>query len=176
MSIPRPARISLAARRSLTMPPRKISHPIHGRNWLCHRSGYGDHRRMGLSSPQPAFQQQSVCHGRTAQGRRVGRPKKYGDHHGTTTSRATAHKEHATETAVNLYGARRTVLFATSIVMRKTLTCPIRVMWVYRPARWVALFTSDLSLSVTQIRMGKPAGTETCSCSDHLHGAGRLDS
>jgi hypothetical protein len=85
------------------------------------------------------------------QGRRFGRPKKYGDYLGTTTSLAIAHQEHATEIAVNLYGTTRTVLFATSIVMQKTLKCPIRVVWVYRRTRWVALFTTNLSLSVAQI-------------------------
>jgi hypothetical protein len=84
-------------------------------------------------------------------GRRVGRSKKYGDHHVTATSRATAHKQHPTEIAVDPYGAGRTVLFAKPIVIQKTLKCPIRVVWVYRPTRWVALFTSYLSLTVTQI-------------------------
>ena len=37
------------------------------------------------------------------------------------------------------------------IVMLKTLKCQVRVVWVYRKNQWVALFTTDLSLSVTQI-------------------------
>jgi transposase len=35
--------------------------------------------------------------------------------------------------------------------MLKTLKCPIRVVWVYRQSRYVALFTTDLSLSNEQI-------------------------
>ncbi len=37
------------------------------------------------------------------------------------------------------------------IFMLKTLKCPVRVVWVYRRTRWVALFTTDLHLSVEQI-------------------------
>jgi len=35
--------------------------------------------------------------------------------------------------------------------MLKTLKCPVRVVWVYRKTQWVALFTTDLRLSVEQI-------------------------
>ena len=35
--------------------------------------------------------------------------------------------------------------------MVKTLKCPIKVVWVYRKTKWVALFSTDLSLSVEQI-------------------------
>ena len=52
---------------------------------------------------------------------------------------------------VNLYGRVRTVLAYDQVVMVKTLKCPIRVVWVYRRTQWVALFTTDLSLSVTEI-------------------------
>src|SRR5664279_2721062 len=37
------------------------------------------------------------------------------------------------------------------VVMVKTLKCPVRVVWVFRKTQWVALFTTDLELSVTQI-------------------------
>ena len=83
--------------------------------------------------------------------KRAGRPKKYGQHHGTTTSLAEANRERARETIVNLYGRLRTVWAYEQIVMQKTLKCPIRVVWVYRRTQWVALFTTDLSLSVTEI-------------------------
>ena len=35
--------------------------------------------------------------------------------------------------------------------MLKTLKCSVRVVWVFRKTQWVALFTTDLDLSVTQI-------------------------
>ena len=35
--------------------------------------------------------------------------------------------------------------------MLKTLQCPVRVVWVFRKTQWVAMFTTDLELSVTQI-------------------------
>jgi hypothetical protein len=31
------------------------------------------------------------------------------------------------------------------------LKCPVRVVWVFRKTQWVALFTTDLDLSVSQI-------------------------
>jgi hypothetical protein len=83
--------------------------------------------------------------------KRAGRPTKYGKHLGTTTSLAKANRDRAEEMVVNLYGKKRPVLFSQCIVMQKTLKCPIRVVWVYRRTQWVALFTTDLSLSVTEI-------------------------
>ncbi|TVQ92603.1 MAG: transposase, partial [Chromatiaceae bacterium] len=35
--------------------------------------------------------------------------------------------------------------------MLKTLRCPVRVVWVYRKTQWVALMTTDITLSVEQI-------------------------
>ena len=35
--------------------------------------------------------------------------------------------------------------------MLKTLKCAVRVVWVYRKSSWIALFTTDLDLSVEQI-------------------------
>ena len=35
--------------------------------------------------------------------------------------------------------------------MLKSIKCPVRVVWVFRKTQWVALFTTDLTLSVTQI-------------------------
>ena len=52
---------------------------------------------------------------------------------------------------VNLYGKRRKVIAYDRIVMLKTLKRSVRVVWVFRQTRWVALFTTDLNLSVTQI-------------------------
>ena len=35
--------------------------------------------------------------------------------------------------------------------MLKTMKCPVRVVWVYRQTRYVAIMTTDLTLSVEQI-------------------------
>jgi hypothetical protein len=81
----------------------------------------------------------------------AGRPRKYGDKLGTTSSLALINRERAREMTVNLYGKVRTVLAYDQVVMQKTLKCRIRVVWVYRRKQWVALFSTDLTLSVAQI-------------------------
>lgn len=57
----------------------------------------------------------------------------------------------ASQYDVNLYGRRRTVVAHDRVVMLKTLKCAVRVVWIYRQTRWVALFSTDLTLSVRQI-------------------------
>jgi len=52
---------------------------------------------------------------------------------------------------VNLYGKQRDVCAYDAVVMLKTLKCPVRVVWVFRKTQWIAMFTTDLELSVTQI-------------------------
>ena len=52
---------------------------------------------------------------------------------------------------VNLYGKQRDVQAYERIVMLKSLKCSVRVVWVYRRTQWVAMFTTDLTLSVAQI-------------------------
>jgi len=39
----------------------------------------------------------------------------------------------------------------TNVVMLKTLKCPVRVVWVFRKTQWIALFSTDLNLSIKQI-------------------------
>jgi len=81
----------------------------------------------------------------------AGRPRKYGCKLGTASSLASEYRDQASEYTVNLYGRERTVLAYDHVFMVKTLKCPIRVVWVYRKTQWVALFTTDLSLSVAEI-------------------------
>jgi Transposase DDE domain len=52
---------------------------------------------------------------------------------------------------VFLYGKKREVQAYSQAVMLKTMKCPVRVVWVYRKTRYVALMTTDLTLSVEQI-------------------------
>ena len=83
--------------------------------------------------------------------RKRGRPRIYGAKLGTTSSLAEMQREQARELEVNLYGSQKTVLACDRVVMLKTLKCPVRVVWVYRRTSWVALFTTDLTLSVAEI-------------------------
>ena len=81
----------------------------------------------------------------------LGRPKKYGDKMGNATTLACEFQKRATTYSVNLYGKQRDVVAFDNIVMLKTLKCAVRVVWVYRRSQWVALFTTDLDLTVEQI-------------------------
>jgi len=82
---------------------------------------------------------------------RPGRPRKYGQRLGNAAELAEAMRDHANTYTLHLYGALREVLAAERVVMLKTLRCRVRVVWVYRKTRWVALVTTDLDLSVAQI-------------------------
>jgi len=81
----------------------------------------------------------------------VGRNKKYGDRMGTTTEVATMMKAQAKSYSVFLYGKQREVMASPITLMLKTLRCPVQVVFIYRRTQWIALFTTDLSLSVTQM-------------------------
>lgn len=60
-------------------------------------------------------------------------------------------KAQASQLRVFLYGGYRDVMFYSTVVMLKTLKCPVRVVWVFRKNQWVALFSTDLDLSIKQI-------------------------
>ena len=47
--------------------------------------------------------------------------------------------------------ALRDVLATTNVVMLKILKCPVRVVWVFCKTQWIALFSTDLDLSIEQI-------------------------
>jgi len=81
-----------------------------------------------------------------------GRKCKYGYLLGNASELAAEFYSQAkTVTISNLYGKRRDVLAYDQVFMLKTLKCPVHVVWVYRKTQWVALFSTDLSLSVEQI-------------------------
>ena len=80
-----------------------------------------------------------------------GRPRKYGLRLGSVTEMAHQLQAGAIRYTVHLYGKPREVLAYDRIVLLKTLQCPVRVVWVFRKTQWVALFTTDLQLSVTQM-------------------------
>ena len=80
-----------------------------------------------------------------------GRPKKYGSRLGSCAEMATAFIAHAATYHVFLYGKYREVNAFSQIVMLKTIKCPVRVVWVFRKTQWIAIFSTDLELSVEQI-------------------------
>ncbi len=80
-----------------------------------------------------------------------GRPKKYGHKLGSAKTLAEQFINLTTTYSVSLYSKQRDVLAYDRVVMLKTLKCAVRVVWVYRKSNWVALFTTDLDLSVEQI-------------------------
>ena len=81
----------------------------------------------------------------------AGRPRKYGRKLGSVSSLAVQFKPLAKEYSVNLYGRIRSVVAYDRVVMLKTLKCAVKVVWVYRKTQWVALFSTDLTLSVEQV-------------------------
>lgn len=83
--------------------------------------------------------------------KKKGRPKKYGDRLGTAATLACRQRMLQQENIVNLYGKQRTVQAYDKVVMLKSLKCRVRVVWVYRKTQWVALFSTDLTLSVKEI-------------------------
>ena len=80
-----------------------------------------------------------------------GAKRKYGEKLGSVAALASGFRDSARPYQVRLYGKSRQVLAHRQVFMVKTLKCPVRVVWVYRKTRWVALFTTDLRLSVEQI-------------------------
>ena len=80
-----------------------------------------------------------------------GRPRLYGDRLGSVDKCAAKRRAMAKNYTVFLYGKEREVKAYSHLVMSKKLKCPVRVVWVYRKTRYVALMTTDLTLSVEQI-------------------------
>ena len=83
--------------------------------------------------------------------KRRGAPRKYGQKRGSVRTLARRLKRTAQSCQINLYGKRREVQVVSQCFMLKTLKCQVRVVWVYHRTQWVALFTTDLTLSVEQI-------------------------
>jgi len=80
-----------------------------------------------------------------------GRPRKYGIKLGSVSELAVNCRAQAQTIPVFLYGKRREVVTYEQVVMLRNIRCPARVVWVFRKTRWVAFFTTDLTLSVQQI-------------------------
>jgi len=80
-----------------------------------------------------------------------GRPRKYGLRLGSCAEMAAKFRSCASIHSVLLYGKYRDVNAFSKTVMVKTLKCPVRVVWVFRKTQWVALFSTDMDLSIEQI-------------------------
>ena len=80
-----------------------------------------------------------------------GRPRMYGEKLGNTSSLAEGYRSLAKELSVNLYGKVRSVMAYEGVFIVKTLKCPIKVVWVFRKNQWVALFSTDTTLSMEKI-------------------------
>jgi len=80
-----------------------------------------------------------------------GRPAKYGAKLGAASALAGKFKALARPYEVNLYGRVRTVVAYERQVMLKTIKCAVKVVWVYRGNQYVALFSTDTTLSLQQI-------------------------
>lgn len=80
-----------------------------------------------------------------------GRPRKYGLRLGSCAEMAARFISHASIHRVFLYGKYRDVNAFSQTVMLKTLKCPVRVVWIFRKTQWVALFSTDMDLSIEQI-------------------------
>lgn len=83
--------------------------------------------------------------------KRRGRSRKYGAKLGAVADLAQRFRTQARTLSVFLYGCQRKIEVFDQVLMLKTLKCPVRVVWVFRTSRYVALFSTDLTLSVEQI-------------------------
>ena len=80
-----------------------------------------------------------------------GRPRKYGERIGSVTIQAIYRKKDAKTYTVPLYGKHREVQAASRVVVLRSLHTRVRVVWIYRKTQWLALFTTDLDLTIPQI-------------------------
>jgi hypothetical protein len=82
---------------------------------------------------------------------KAGRPRKYGQRLGNAGQLAATLQASARTYTIKLYGGLREVVALDRVVMLKTLRCPVRVVWVFRKTQWIALVTTDLTLTVEQM-------------------------
>ena len=83
--------------------------------------------------------------------KKQGRPRKYGNRLGSCAEMAASFIDRASTYHVFLYGKHREINAFSRIVMLKTIKCAVRVVWVFRKTQWVAIFSTDMRLSVEQI-------------------------
>ena len=96
----------------------------------------------------------SVLYDQPTQPKKIkkGAPRKYGNRRGNVATLAKRHKRNANSYQVELYGKTREVQAYSELFMSKSLKSLIRVVWVYSGrSSWVALYSTDTSLTVNQI-------------------------
>jgi len=80
-----------------------------------------------------------------------GRGFKYGKRLGSVSQLTSQYQDLASTYTVDTYGRRRTVNAFSKVLMLKTLKCPVRIVWVFHHSQWLALFTTDMTISIEQI-------------------------
>jgi hypothetical protein len=80
-----------------------------------------------------------------------GRPAKYGKCIGNVKQQGKTLKKKSQRYSVFLYGKQREVNATSKIVFLKTLGMSVHVVWIYHRKRTVALFATDLSLTIEKI-------------------------
>lgn len=83
--------------------------------------------------------------------KKQGRPKKYGHRLGSCAEMAARFISQASTHRVFLYGKYREVKAFSMTAMLKNIKCPVQVVWVFRKTQWVAIFSTDMELSVERI-------------------------
>ncbi len=82
--------------------------------------------------------------------KKQGRSRKYGALLGNVSDLAALYRSQARSYMVDLYGHAREVNAYDQVVMLRNLKCQVRVVWVYRKTKWVALFSTDLTFPSTR--------------------------
>lgn len=82
---------------------------------------------------------------------KCGRPRKYGFKLGNASSLALIHREQARSFTVSLYGKIRKIRAFDQVVTLKTLRGPARIVWVFNKSSWIAICSTDLTLTVEEI-------------------------
>ena len=80
-----------------------------------------------------------------------GRPRKYGKCIGNVKQEGKKRKKKIKKYDVFIYGRKRMVKATSGIFYLKTFGMPVYVIWVYYRKSMVALFTTDLTLSIEKI-------------------------
>jgi len=85
------------------------------------------------------------------EGKKRGRPAKYGAKAGSVRTLGKKYKDKAQKVVSFVYGKKREMLVYEETFLSKAFKCPIKVVFAYYKNHFVALATTDLSLTVTQV-------------------------
>jgi hypothetical protein len=85
------------------------------------------------------------------EGKKRGRPAKYGAKARSVRTLANEYKSEAQKVTSFVYGKERDMLVYERTFLSKAFKCPIKVIFAYYKNHFVALATTDLSLTVAQV-------------------------